>query len=52
MKKHLPEEGYEKIYESLKQFTFRVCEKSKDYIKLYPEMGLILIEILTFFYSE
>jgi hypothetical protein len=53
MKKSLSEEdGYDKVYESLKMFSHTVCEKSKNHIKLYPEMGQILIEILRFFYSE
>lgn len=52
MKKNLSEEdGYDKVYESLKMFSYSVCEKSKNHIKLYPEMGQILIEILRFFYS-
>lgn len=29
-----------------------MCEKAKNHIKLYPEIGEILVEILKFFYSE
>ena len=39
MSKSLPNEGYEKIENSLRLFAMKVCEKSKNHIKLYPEIG-------------
>lgn len=52
MKKDLKPEGYEKIENCLRLFSHKVCEKSKNHIKLYPEIGEILVEILKFFSSE
>lgn len=36
MKKGLKAEGYEKIEHCLQLFSQKVCEKSKNHIKLYP----------------
>ncbi len=52
MKKELKAEGFEKIENCLKLFSYKVCEKAKNHIKLYPEIGEILVEILNFFSSE
>jgi hypothetical protein len=49
MKKDLSPEGFEKIENCLRLFTIKVCEKSKNHIKLYPEIGEVLVEILKFF---
>ena len=43
MKNSLKEEGYEKIENCLRLFAHKVCEKSKNHIKLYPEIGEILV---------
>ena len=52
MKPYLNYERYEKIQNSLRLFSVKVCQKSKNHIKLYPEVGEVLIEILNFFTSE
>lgn len=52
MRKDLPQEGFEKIENCLRLFSIKVCEKSKNHIKLYPEIGEVLIEILNFFMTE
>ena len=52
MKKDLKAEGYEKIENCLRLFSHKVCEKAKNHIKLYPEIGEILVEILKFFSTE
>lgn len=52
MRKDLPPEGFDKIENCLRLFAIKVCEKSKEHIKLYPEIGEVLVEILNFFMSE
>lgn len=52
MRKHLSQEGFEKIENCLRLFAIKVCEKSKEHIKLYPEIGEVLVEILNFFMNE
>jgi hypothetical protein len=52
MKDQLSAEGFDKIENSLCLFSEKVCEKSKNHIKLYPEIGEILMEILKFFGEE
>jgi hypothetical protein len=39
MKKRLNEESYEKIENCLFHFSYEVCQKSKKYINIYPEIG-------------
>ena len=43
MRRDLPQEGFEKIENCLRLFSIKVCEKSKNHIKLYPEIGEVLI---------
>ncbi len=41
--------GFEILNQNLRTFSISVSEKAKDYVYLYPEIGLMLIEILQFF---
>jgi len=52
MRHQLPPAGFERIENCLRLFAIKVCEKCKEHIKLYPEIGEVLVEILNFFVGE
>lgn len=45
-------EGFDKIENNLRLFAYTICDKAKNHIKLFPEIGEILVEILIFFSSD